>query len=58
MARSIFAVDAARGRPHRIARAAATPIGLSVVGRRIAWAENLGRKARVRALTLGARSAR
>jgi Tol biopolymer transport system component len=58
VARSIFAVHAARGRPRRIATAASTPIGLSVVNRRVAWAENHGGKARVRGLTLGPGSAR
>ena len=56
--RSIFAMKAGRGRPRRIATAASTPVGLSVVGRRIAWAENLGGQARVRAVTLSAASAR
>jgi len=32
----------------RVARAAAGPIGLSIEGRRIAWAENLHRRGRVR----------
>jgi hypothetical protein len=35
-----------------LVRAAATPIGLSIEGKRIAWAENLKSTARIRALTL------
>ena len=34
-----------------VATAARSPIGLSIEGRRIAWAENLGTKARIRAVT-------
>ena len=52
--RTIFVLDARRGRPRVVARAASTPIGLSIVGRRIAWAETLGRYARIRAVTLPA----
>jgi hypothetical protein len=50
--RSIFVIDARSGRLRLVARAAGTPIGLSIVGRRIAWAENLRGGARVRAITL------
>ncbi len=50
--RSIVAVSVRSGRPRIIARAAATPIGLSLVGRRVAWAENFRKSARVRAVTL------
>ena len=51
--RLIMALDV-RTRARRVlARADGTPIGLSVSGRRVAWAENLApRKARVRAVTL------
>jgi Tol biopolymer transport system component len=52
--RVIFVLDARRGRPRVVARAASTPVGLSIVGRRIAWAEKLGRTARVRAVVLPA----
>lgn len=48
----IFLVDPRSGRLALIARARSTPIGLSIVGRRIAWAENVGRTARVRAVLL------
>ena len=38
--------------PKRVARAAGTPIGLSIEGRRIAWAENVSGHGRIRAVTL------
>ena len=50
--RKIFVVDAASGRLRLVARVARPPIGLAIVGRRIAWAENVGRRARVRAVIL------
>jgi Tol biopolymer transport system component len=50
--RSIFALSVRSGGLHVVARAASTPIGLSIVGRRVAWAENIHGGARVRALTL------
>ena len=40
-----------RGRGE-VARAVAMPIGLSIEGRRIAWAENVNGRGRIRALTL------
>lgn len=46
----IFLVDPRSGRLALIARARSAPIGLSIVGRRIAWAENVGRTARVRSV--------
>ncbi|HET8528904.1 MAG TPA: hypothetical protein VFL60_08335 [Gaiellaceae bacterium] len=48
--RSIRGVDVATRRARLLARAAATPVGLSVDGDRVAWAENLKGSARVRAL--------
>lgn len=39
-------------KPQLVARAAAPPIGLSIEGRRIAWAENVRGKGRIRSLTL------
>ena len=36
-----------------VGRAASQPIGLSIEGKRIAWAENIRGRGRVRALTLG-----
>ena len=51
--RSIRSIDVATGRIRTIARAASTPVGLSLVGTRLAWAENLKNGgARVRALFL------
>jgi hypothetical protein len=39
-------------RPELVWRASAPPVGLSIEGRRIAWAENAGKTARIRALTV------
>ncbi|HEY6461897.1 MAG TPA: hypothetical protein VIY73_17145, partial [Polyangiaceae bacterium] len=50
--RSIRAVDTTTKRVRTVAKAAATPVGLSIAGRRIAWAENVGGRARIRAITL------
>lgn len=52
--RSIRGVEVATGRIRTLARAAAPPVGLSLEGTRLAWAENLKRSARIRALYLGA----
>lgn len=49
---SIRVVDLKTKSVRRIATAAATPIGLSIAGRRVAWAENLAGHARIRAITL------
>jgi Tol biopolymer transport system component len=48
---AIYALDSRHGRPHLIAHASSRPIGLSIVGRRVAWAES-GKRARIRAITL------
>ena len=48
--RSIRAVATSTHRLRILARAAATPVGLSIEGNRAAWAENLRRGARIRAL--------
>jgi hypothetical protein len=48
--RSIRAVQIATGRVKTLITAAAPPIGLSLEGNRLAWAENLRRGARIRAL--------
>lgn len=49
--RSIRAVDISTSHPRALATAASAPIGLSVVGGRVAWAENLKQGgARIRAL--------
>jgi hypothetical protein len=50
--RSIRAVDVATKRVHVVAKAASTPVGLSVAGNRIAWAENVHGRGRIRAITL------
>jgi WD40 repeat protein len=50
--RSIWMFDARRKHVSLLATAKATPIGLSIEGRRVAWAENLRGRGRVRALTL------
>jgi hypothetical protein len=49
---TIRALDARTKRMRVLARTRKTPIGLSIDGRRVAWAENAGRVAHVRALTL------
>jgi hypothetical protein len=50
--RSIRGVTPGAAKVRTFVRAAATPIGLSIEGTRIAWAENLKSSARIRALTL------
>jgi hypothetical protein len=50
--RTIYSLDARNGSPRVVAHAAKNPIGLSIAGRRVAWAENVGRGARVRAVIL------
>jgi WD40-like Beta Propeller Repeat len=50
--RTIRAFDMRTSKARILAIARAAPIGLSVTGRRVAWAENTGLSARVRALTL------
>jgi hypothetical protein len=50
--RSIRAVDTTTHNVRTLLRASATPIGLSLEGRRLAWAENLKGSARIRALYL------
>jgi len=49
---SIRWVDTATNQVRTVAKAAATPIGLSIAGQRIAWAENIGGRGRIRAITL------
>lgn len=43
-----------KGTPRLVGRASATPIGLSIEGRRIAWAMNLKRRGRIVSFTLPA----
>jgi hypothetical protein len=50
--RSIRGISVATGKTRTLARAAAPPVGLSLVGSRLAWAENLKHGARIRALHL------
>lgn len=50
--RSIRAVDVASHDLSSLARAAAVPVGLSLEGRRLAWAENLKSTARIRTLAI------
>src|SRR4051794_37827423 len=50
--RSIRSVAPGSAKARTLIRAAAEPIGLSIEGRRIAWAENQKSTARIRALTL------
>ncbi len=52
--RSIRAVSPAAKRVSTLAQAAATPIGLSVEGNRVAWAENIKGRGRIRSLTVPA----
>ncbi len=49
---SIRVVDLKTGNVSTVAHAAAAPIGLSIEGTRIAWAENVAGKGRIRALRL------
>ncbi len=50
--RSIRAVDVHTKRVRTVAKAAGTPVGLSIAGNRVAWAENVAGRGRIRAITL------
>ena len=50
--RSIRTVDTATRRITTVAKAAAAPIGLSVTGNRVAWAENVAGRGRIRDVLL------
>ena len=50
--RQIWALDVRTRKPRLVTRATADPIGLSIEGNRIAWAENLRRSSRIRAVFL------
>jgi hypothetical protein len=50
--RSIRTVNIDTKQVAAVATAAATPVGLSVAGDRVAWAENVGGRGRIRAITL------
>ena len=54
--RTIRGIELPTQRVRTLARAAAQPIGLSVEGNRLAWAENLPHSARIRILSLPAGS--
>ena len=49
---SVRTIDIATGLARTLLRAAAEPVGLSLEGRRLAWAENLKSSARIRVLYL------
>jgi hypothetical protein len=51
--RTIHVLDVRTGRRSVVARAASPPIGLSLEGTRVAWAENTETSGRIRAVTLG-----
>jgi hypothetical protein len=53
--RSLRAVSVSTHRVRVLARASAAPIGVSIEGSRLAWAENLPRYARIRALYVNGR---
>jgi dipeptidyl aminopeptidase/acylaminoacyl peptidase len=50
--RRILLFDLHSGRLALVAHASSTPVGLSLTGRRVAWAENVRRRSRVRGVTL------
>lgn len=53
--RVIEALDLGSRRAHKLIKAAAPPIGLSLSGARVAWAENVDGHGRIRALSLSPR---
>jgi hypothetical protein len=53
--RSIRSVSLATSKVTTLTRAAGTPIGLSIAGSRVAWAENVKGRGRIRALTVRGR---
>jgi hypothetical protein len=50
--RSIHVVDVTRRKQRVVAVAASRPVGLGIEGRRIAWAENLGKESLIRSIVL------
>ncbi len=50
--RSIWGIDTRTRRKRLLARTRADPLGLSISGRRVAWAENTGGRGRIRAFLL------
>jgi hypothetical protein len=53
--RTIRLLDVRTGRTSTLATAASSPIGLAIEGTRVAWAERLRDRARIRVITFGAR---
>jgi hypothetical protein len=53
--RSLRGISTSTHRPRRLATAAAAPIGLSLEGGRLAWAENVAGNGRIRALYVSGR---
>jgi hypothetical protein len=51
--RSIRVLEASAKHPRVVAKAAGMPIGLTVDGLRVAWAENVAGRGRIRAVTVG-----
>ncbi len=51
--RAIKTVDMRTLHVHTVTTAASTPIGLSIAGDRIAWAEDVDGRGRIRAVTIG-----
>lgn len=50
--RKIYSVDVRSHHVRTVAKAAGTPIGLSLAGNRLAWAEDVGGRGRIRAITI------
>ncbi len=50
--KAIWLLDVTTRRKRVLARAAAIPLGLSLEGQRVAWAENIGRGGRIRMVSL------
>lgn len=48
--RAVYGIDVATGRVRKLVETAAAPIGLSLEGSRLAWAENVRGRGRIRAL--------
>lgn len=51
--KTILAVDAGTGQVRELARANSTPVGLSIEGARVAWADTSGGRGSIRAVTVG-----
>ena len=53
LGKTILAIDTRTGRVRELAQASSTPIGLSIEGTRVAWAENAKTRGAIRAVTVG-----